>query len=132
MPTITRWFIKAALVSLVLGLAAGIWQQVASTAGMFPVYLHLLTFGWLTQLIFGVAIWMFPMYSKEHPRGPEWLVWSIFFALNLGLLLRVVFEPLQSLSPTTFGAWALVAAAILQWLSGVGFAIAVWTRIRRK
>jgi hypothetical protein len=132
MPTITRWFIKAALVSLVLGLAAGIWQQVASTAGMFPVYLHLLTFGWLTQLIFGVAIWMFPMYSKEHPRGPEWLVWSVFATLNLGLLLRVIFEPLQSLSPTTFGAWALVAAAILQWLSGVGFAIAVWTRIRRK
>ncbi|MBK9923668.1 MAG: hypothetical protein IPP66_00090 [Anaerolineales bacterium] len=132
MPTITRWFIKAALVSLVLGLAAGIWQQVASTAGMFPVYLHLLTFGWLTQLIFGVAIWMFPMYSKEHPRGPEWLVWSVFGTLNLGLLLRVVFEPLQSLSPTIFGAWALVAAAILQWYSGMGFAAAVWKRIRTK
>ena len=132
MPTITRWFIKAALVSLVLGLAAGIWQQVANTAGMFPVYLHLLTFGWLTQLIFGVAIWMFPMYSKEHPRGPEWLGWSIFVALNLGLLLRVIFEPLQSLSPTTFGAWALVAAAILQWYSGMRFAAAVWKRIRTK
>jgi len=132
MPTITRWFIKASLVSLVLGLAAGIWQQVANTAGMFPVYLHLLTFGWLTQLIFGVAIWMFPMYSKEHPRGPGWLVWSIFAVLNLGLLLRVVFEPLQSLSPSTLGGWALIAAAIFQWLSGVGFAIAVWTRIRRK
>jgi membrane-anchored protein YejM (alkaline phosphatase superfamily) len=72
------------------------------------------------------------MYSKEHPRGPEWLVWSIFFTLKLGLLLRVVFEPLQSLSPSTLGGWALVAAAILQWFSGVGFAIAVWTRIRRK
>ena len=132
MPTITRWFIKAAFVSLVLGLAAGIWQQVASAVGMFPVYLHLLTFGWLTQLIFGVAIWMFPMYSKEHPRGPEWLGWSIFAALNLGLLLRVIFEPLQSLSPTTYGTWALVAAAILQWYSGMGFAAAVWKRIRRK
>lgn len=132
MPTITRWFIKAALVSLILGLAAGIWQQVANPAGMFPIYLHLLTFGWLTQLIFGVAIWMFPMYSKEQPRGPEWLVWSIFAALNLGLLLRVVFEPLQSLSPSTLGGWVLVAAAILQWLSGMGFVIAVWTRIRRK
>jgi hypothetical protein len=44
----------------------------------------------------------------------------------------VIFEPLQSLSPTIFGGWALVAAAILQWLSGVGFAIAVWSRIRRK
>jgi hypothetical protein len=132
MPTITRWFVKASLASLVLGLVVGIWQQVANMAGMFPVYLHLLTFGWLTQLIFGVAIWMFPMYSKEQPRGPEWLVWGIFVTLNLGLLLRVIFEPLQSLSPTTLGRWALVAAAILQWLSGVGFAAAVWSRIRRK
>jgi hypothetical protein len=134
MPTITRWFIKAALVSLVLGLAAGIWQQVpeATTTGIFPVYLHLLTFGWLTQLIFGIAIWMFPMHSKEHPRGPKWLGWSVFAALNTGLLLRVIFEPLQSLSPTTLGARALVAAAILQWLSGVGFTAAVWNRIRGK
>jgi hypothetical protein len=31
-----------------------------SIAGMFPVYLHLLNFGWLTQLLFGVALWMFP------------------------------------------------------------------------
>jgi len=132
MPTITRWFIKASLISLTLGLSAGIWGQTANAAGIFPVYLHLLTFGWLTQLIFGVALWMFPIYSKEQPRGPEWLVWGIFAALNLGLLLRVVFEPLQSLSPTTLGNRALVAAAVLQWLSGVGFAAAVWNRIRRK
>jgi hypothetical protein len=132
MPTITRWFVKASLVSLVLGLVAGIWQQVNSTAGLFPVYLHLLTFGWLTQLIFGIALWMFPMYTREKPRGPEWLVWGIFVALNLGLILRVIFEPLQSLSPTVLGGWALVAAAILQWLSGVGFSTAVWSRIRRK
>ena len=134
MPTLTRWFIKAALVSLVLGLAAGIWQQVpgANAVGMFPVYLHLLTFGWLTQLIFGIAIWMFPMYSKEQPRGPEWIGWSVFAALNVGLLLRVIFEPLQSFSPTVSGGWALVASAILQWLSGVGFAAAIWRRIRGK
>ena len=132
MPTITRWFVKASLVSLVLGLVAGIWQQVAGVAGLFPVYLHLVTFGWLTQLIFGIAIWMFPIYTREQPRGPEWLVWGIFATLNSGLLLRVVFEPLQSFSSTTLGGWALVAAAILQWLSGVGFAAAVWTRIRRK
>jgi hypothetical protein len=134
MPTLTRWFIKASLVSLVLGLSAGILQQISAlnTAGIFPVYLHLLTFGWLTQLIFGVAMWMFPMYSKEQPRGPEWVGWSVFITLNVGLLLRVVFEPLQSLSPTALGGWALVIAAILQWLSGVFFVAAVWNRIRGK
>lgn len=134
MPTITRWFVKASLVCLVLGLVAGTWQQVPGAAipGLFPVYLHLLTFGWLTQLIFGIAIWMFPVYSKEHLRGPEWLGWSIFVTLNAGLLLRVVFEPLQGISPSAFGGWMLVMAAILQWLAGVGFVANVWTRVRGK
>lgn len=134
MPTLTRWFVKASLISLVLGLVTGVWQQIPDLgiSGGFPVYLHLLTFGWLTQLIFGIAIWMFPAFSKEQPRGPEWLGWGIFVTLNAGLFLRVVFEPLQGLSPSTLGGWLLVTAAILQWLAGVGFVVNVWTRIRGK
>lgn len=132
MPTLTRSFVKASLIFLVLGLAAGIWQQIpgAAITGLFPVYLHLLTFGWLTQLIFGIAMWMFPVYSKEQPRGPEWLGWAIFTCLNTGLLLRVIFEPLQGTSPSTFGGWMLVLAALLQWLAGVGFIANVWSRVR--
>jgi hypothetical protein len=34
-----------------------------------PVYLHLFMIGWVTQMIFGVAYWMFPRVSKENPRG---------------------------------------------------------------
>ncbi len=134
MPTLTRWFVKASLISLILGLVAGLWQQVpnAAIAGLFPVYLHLLTFGWLTQLIFGIAIWMFPVYSKAQPRGPEWLGWGIFATLNTGLLIRVIFEPLQGLSPSNFGGWMLVLAALLQWLSGLGFVANVWFRVRGK
>jgi hypothetical protein len=134
MPTLTRWFVKASLLSLVFGLVTGVWQQIpgAAISGLFPVYLHLLTFGWLTQLIFGIAIWMFPVYSKAQPRGPEWLGWGIFGALNAGLLLRVIFEPLQGISLSPFGSWMLVLAAILQWLAGVGFVANVWTRVRGK
>lgn len=134
MPLLTRTFVKASLIALVLGLIAGVWQQVpgAVIAGLFPVYLHLLAFGWLTQFIFGIAIWMFPTYSKEQPRGPEWLGWGIFASLNLGLLLRVIFEPLQGRQPSTLGGWMLVIAALLQWLSGVGFIANVWTRVRGK
>jgi hypothetical protein len=134
MPTLTRWSVKAALISLVLGLTTGVWQQIpaAKATGFFPVYLHLLTFGWLTQLIFGIAIWMFPIYSKKHPRGPEWLGWGMFITLNTGLLLRLIFEPLQGISPSTLGSWMLVVAAVLQWLSGVAFVANVWTRVRGK
>ncbi len=132
MPTINRWFVKASLICLVLGLLTGIWQQIPSLVipALFPVFLHLLTIGWLTQLIFGIALWMFPVYSKAEPRGPEWLGWGIFLTLNAGLFLRVIFEPLQAISPSILGGWMLVTSAILQGLAGVGFVFSVWTRVR--
>ncbi len=135
MPPITRWFIKAALIYLVLALCAGILLVLpidAPVSSLFPAYLHMLTFGWLTQLIFGVALWMFPKYSTAKPRGLEWLGWATFTLLNTGLISRIIFEPLNSISPTNISGGMLVLAAILQWLAGIAFVINTWSRVREK
>lgn len=135
MPLLTRWFLKSALIYLILALCVGILLALPDAMiipGVFPVYLHLLTFGWLTQLIFGIALWMFPKYSSDKPRGMEWLGWSTFILLNSGLLLRAVFEPTNSSASSLFAGWMLVLAALLQWLSGVAFVANTWKRIRVK
>ena len=135
MPPLTRWFLKAALVYLVLALCAGVLLALPDAIlipGAFPVYFHLLTFGWLTQLIFGIAFWMFPKFSTTRPRGPEWLGWSTFLLLNIGLLLRMVFEPLNGIAASALSGWMLVVAAFLQWLSGVAFVANTWKRVREK
>lgn len=135
MPPLTRWFLKAALLYLVLALCAGIvlaWPGISPVAGTFPVYFHLLTFGWLTQLIFGIALWMFPKFTPEKPRGHEGLGWATFLLLNSGLILRLIFEPLNSASSSTLTGWMLVAAAVLQWSSAVAFVANTWPRVREK
>jgi hypothetical protein len=135
MPPLTRWFLKAALIYLILGLLAGIFLALPDTGpltGLFPVYFHMLTVGWLTQLIFGIAFWMFPKYSKSRPRGISWLGWATFILLNTGLILRIIFEPLQSLTPSNLSSWMLVSAGILQWLAAVGFVANTWPRVREK
>lgn len=135
MPKLTRWFLKAALLYLLLGLIAGILLALpvgGQRSGAFPIYIHALVFGWLTQLIFGVALWMFPKYSPANPRGHEWLGWVTFILLNLGLILRIIFEPLQASSSSSFTGWMLVLAATLQWLSGVAFVTNTWARVREK
>jgi hypothetical protein len=136
MPVLTRWFIKAALLYFVLALCAGLLLALPAgspVSGLFPVYLHLLTFGWLTQLIFGIALWMFPKYSSAEPRGHAWLGWGTFILLNAGLLLRVIFEPLSSSNVLLpFSGWMLIVAAVLQWLAGLAFVANTWTRIREK
>jgi hypothetical protein len=134
-PKLTRWFLKAALIYLILALCSGILlvlPQRTPVAGLFPVYIHTLVFGWLTQLIFGVAWWMFPKYSSAKPRGHEWLGWATFIVLNLGLILRIIFEPLQNITSLPIIRWMLVIAAILQWLSGVAFVANTWARVRER
>ena len=135
MPPLTRWFLKTALVYLILALCTGILLALPNTvpiAGLFPVYFHLLTFGWLTQLIFGIALWMFPKYAPAKPRGPEWLGWSTFVSLNMGLILRMVFEPIHAQAASSVSSWMLVIAASLQWFSGVAFVANTWKRVRER
>ena len=104
MPTLARWYIKAALVYFVLALLAGVIVQARTVidlpsrlAALRPVYIHLLTVGWITQLIIGVGYWMFPKFSRENPRGSERLAWATFVLLNVGLALRVISEPQVSI-----------------------------------
>ena len=137
MPSVTRWFIKSGLLYFVAALLVGVAlgaQGVLSlppvVATLSPIYLHLLMVGWITQLIFGVAYWMFPTYSKEHPYRSERLAMATFVLLNVGLILRAVAEPLHALQPQPAWGWLLAFSAVLQWLAGVGFVVNTWSRVR--
>ena len=138
MPTLTRWFIKTSLVYLALALITGLFLAIqtmfALTAfgGLFPIYIHLLVFGWLTQLVFGVVFWMFPKYSTEKPRGSEALGWWTYASLNVVLILRAIAEPIQSVQPNPVTGWILVASAGIQLLAGLTFVINSWDRVRVK
>src|SRR5512138_2555773 len=127
MPTITRWFIKTSFICLGLALVSGILLalqrplNLGALSSLFPVYIHLLVFGWLTQLVFGVVFWMFPKYSNEQPRGSEPLAWWTYALLNTGLLLRAVAEPINSINASAITGWMLVAAALIQLAAGAAF-----------
>src|SRR6476469_8231747 len=137
MPRLTRWYLRAAMLHLGGALVLGVllqWPAVRAELPvivvLFPTLLHLLVVGWITQVIFGVAYWMFPRYSAEQPRGSERMGWSTFASLNVGLLLRVVGEPLHALGRATAGL--LVASALLQLLAGWTFVLNTWPRIRER
>jgi hypothetical protein len=139
MPPLTRWFIKASFASLILALAiraliAGFrfWEMPVVAAALAPVFLHLFMWGWVAQLIFGVSYWMFPVYSKERPRGFENLWLATFWTLNIGLVLRVIGEPLHILRPEALWAWLTILAAVLQWLAAVAYVINIWVRIKER
>ncbi len=131
MPPLTLWFIRTSLVYFTLALLTGILLAVQAVNGLFPVYLHLLVFGWLTQLVFGIAFWMFPKYSMERPHRSETMGWAVYVCLNLGLILRAVAEPVSANYPEEIiWGWILIVSAVLQWLAGMMFVINTWARVR--
>ncbi|MCG8351687.1 MAG: hypothetical protein MI924_28295 [Chloroflexales bacterium] len=135
MYTQARYFIRTALIYLLGAFAVGglvLVNQGLSLSNrigvLLPVFYHLLTVGWITQLICGVALWMFPPLSRERPRGDERLGWFTYITLNVGLLLRVVFEPLHTW--TGSWGWTLAVSALLQVLAVGAFVVAIWPRVK--
>jgi cbb3-type cytochrome oxidase subunit 1 len=138
MPRVVQWFIKAALIWFVLGLLGAFWMELGTTVNvppfpaLRPLYVHFLVVGWLTQLIFGVAYWMFPRYSKESPRGDERFGWLMFALLNTGLVLRAMGEPLAVPESTPLAVWLLGASALLQMFAAWLFVALMWPRVKER
>lgn len=139
MPTITRWFIKSALLYLVAALlvaaataAQGLLRLPSAVGALTPVYLHLFLVGWVAQMIFGVAYWMFPRYTREQPRRSATLAVATYVTLNAGLLARAIAEPMLVVRPGAAWEWALVFSAGLQWIAGLAFAVNTWGRVKER
>jgi hypothetical protein len=137
MPLLSRLFIKVAFLYLVAGLVLGVIIAAARYGGgpwwalaLGPVWIHILVVGWLTQLIFGVAFWLFPRYSRERPFGAEGLAWAALVLLNAGLVARTIAEPAAGVQGG--GSIVLVGSALAQALGVLAYTIYIWPRVRGK
>lgn len=133
MPAVSRFMIKTAFIWMLFALVLGviIYLPVENRYSVFllPVFYHSITLGWITQLIFGIAYWFLPKYSKEKPRGSEKIAWATYGTVNLGMLLRVIGEPLVAINGgTALGREILFASILFLSVSGILFVINSWKR----
>ena len=135
-PTLTRWFIKSAMLYLLTALFLSVAVQspladrISALRVIWPTYLHMLVVGWLTQLIFGVAFWLFPKHPTVSVCGSHRLGWASLVLLNVGLLLRLWGEPKSLLGDDPGDL--LVMSAVTQLLGGWAFVVNTWPRIRAR
>lgn len=139
MPLLTRVWIKSALVYFILALLLGLLLALDSAGvvalsiqGLFPSYIHFITIGWITQLIMGVVFWMFPKYTQQKPRRSDWAGWVSFSTLNLGLVLRLIGEPMYATLHTIWAGWLMAIAALLLLTGGIAFVVNTWGRVKEK
>lgn len=129
MPRLTVWFVRSALVHLLLGFTLGalmLWNKGAPITPLLwrllPAHMEFLLLGWTLQLIMGVAFWILPRFRTA--RGNVKLAWAAFVLLNAGVWMVGV-GPLLALPTwmTALGRGAELAAA-------VAFALHAWPRVK--
>lgn len=136
MPTTSRWFIKAGVIYFVLGITLVFLDEIplmSSKLSLLPIYLHMLVMGWITQLIIGVSVWMFPRKHRDKKRRESILVWATFWTLNIGLILRFLSEPfIPLLKDSKVIQISIVASALLQWIAVILYTIEIWPRLQNR
>jgi heme/copper-type cytochrome/quinol oxidase subunit 1 len=131
MPRLTVWMIRAALFYLAVGftlgglllfnkgvpLSAGIWQ-------LLPAHIEFMLFGWIVQLVMGMAFWILPRFSHNASRGNVRLAWLAGILLNLGIWLVAYGSMVAWQPPTT------IAGRACEVLSVADFAVYAWPRVK--
>ncbi len=129
MPRLSVWFIRMALVHLLIGFTLGALLLVQKGALWFPwiwrflpVHIDLVLLGWMGQLAMGVAFWILPRFGFERRR--EWLAAVSWIGINCGLVLLFI------------AAWEQMDVAVwfvartLEVLGVFGFVLHAWPRVK--
>jgi len=134
MPKISRLFIKTGLIYFLASLMTGIAIEIdfAALPVLYPLFWHMLMVGWITQIIFGVSMWMFPGRSREEGFIAQPWCWLTYFFLNSGLLLRIVAEPMLTYGNRSIWNALVIVSALLQFSAGVTYLVEMWPRVQSK
>lgn len=134
MPLITRLFIKSGLIFFLIALLMGVASQIESLTfpGIVPLFWHSLMLGWITQIIMGVSMWMFPGRIKEESFQNQKWGWITFLFLNTGLWFRIIAEPFVNTSESNVWELLLVLSAAFQLVAVFAYIIEIWPRVLSK
>ena len=121
MPRLSQLMIRTALVWLALGSALGGLVLFNKGVPILPwlwtlraAHIHILLVGWTVQLACGVAFWILPRLDASGSRGNERLVWLCYAALNIGVVLAALHDPLAAaFGETMIMQLMLVGAGVL-------------------
>lgn len=135
MPPITRWFIKAGIFWFITGMILAFLSElpILSSGMLLPVYWHMLVVGWITQVIIGVSIWMFPRKKRDRKKKQSNITVASFMLLNAGLVIRFLSEPFFPIAQGHSLITGFVIVSSLLQVLGILFYIAeIWPRLQPK
>jgi hypothetical protein len=136
MPRLSQLMIRTALLWLAIGSTIGGLVLANQGLALLPwlwtlraAHIHMLLVGWTVQLACGVAFWILPRLDASGGRGAERPAWGCYIALNGGVVIGALYDPLAALSDSATWLALLALIGLLYLLAAVLFVIHAWRRV---
>ena len=137
MPTLSRYFLKGALLCLAIGMVPGALILCQKGTGwlpglwvLLPAHTYLVLIGGMSQFTLGMCYWLFPRFDGGTSRGNTTLAWTSYVLLNMAIGLVVLHPILQELLGSVASQLAFAGAGMLQIGAACTFVLHIWPRIR--
>ncbi|MGE3539729.1 MAG: hypothetical protein AB7N91_20150 [Candidatus Tectimicrobiota bacterium] len=137
MPTLSRCFLKGALLSLAIGIVPGALILCQKGTGWFPglwvllpAHTYLVLIGGMSQFALGMCYWIFPRLAGKASRGNTTLAWMSYGLLNAAIALIVLHPLVDEFLGAVASRWAFTIAGVLQAGAALTFVLHIWPRIR--
>lgn len=122
MSKITVWFIRSAMIYLLIAVSFGLWMAISPKGYYMPVHVHLNLLGWVSMFIYGVAYHILPRFSGRQLFSDK-LSEVHFWVAHIGLIGMVI-------SWLLFNRRFLVVFSLIEVFSIILFVINMFKTIR--
>ena len=120
-----RWFLKASLTWLALGVALGVAMAVHPVWTVYrAAHMHMVLLGFVTMMIYGVAYHVLPRFTGNPLPSRQWAGVHWWMA-NAGLLLMVIGFIVRATHATS-GTVILSIGGTLSALAAYVFVALIW------
>lgn len=130
MPKYSVWAMRASLLYFLVGITFGTFLLINKALPFYnqiwrllPLHIEFLLIGWIVQLVFSVAFWIFPRLSVGPKRGRTTFAWVALALLNVGVLMVSVANLIIKTQWVLFGRTLEALAVII-------FAVYLWSRVK--
>lgn len=130
MPRLSVIGIRLALLYFLFGISAGALLLIHKAFplhpalwALLPLHMEFLLYGWVVQLVFAVAYWIFPRFLNEPKRGNPILAGAALVLLNAAVL---------ALAAAALAGWSGIQlpARLAQAAAAVLLAASLWRRAK--
>lgn len=131
MPKLSVWMVRASLIWMGIGFLFGSLILHHKGIPIYPwtwrllnLHIEIMIFGWIIQLVMGVAFQVLPRFSKRESRyGAEYLGWWSFYLINSGIMI-LAFADWNSIP------WLAFVGRLLVFFAITAFVIMIFPRVK--